>query len=84
VLEKPESWCSQQVAACKTEVVASQRVGSHKNDNVKKIKTTYHINKKRFSLFMGFLRNICLCILYFLLYFFIDVEYSISYFPELL
>jgi hypothetical protein len=23
VLEKPESWCSQQVGACKTEVVAS-------------------------------------------------------------
>ena len=34
VLEKLESWCSQQVAACKTEVVSSQRVGTHKNDNV--------------------------------------------------
>jgi hypothetical protein len=49
---------------CKTEVVASQRVGAHKNDNVQKIKTTYHIKKKRFSPFMGFLRNICLCILH--------------------
>jgi hypothetical protein len=48
VLEKPESWCSQQVAACKIEVVASRGVGAHKNDNVKKIKITYHIKKKRF------------------------------------
>jgi hypothetical protein len=62
VLEKPESWCSQQVVACKTEVVASKGVGAHKNDNVQKIKTTYHIKKKRFSPFMGFLRNICLCV----------------------
>jgi hypothetical protein len=58
VLEKPESWCSQQVATCKTEVVASQRDGAHKNDNVQKIKTTYHMKKKRFSPFMGFLRKI--------------------------
>jgi hypothetical protein len=62
VLEKPESWCSQQVVACKTEVVASKGFGAHKNDNVQKIKTTYHIKKKRFSPFMGFLGNICLCV----------------------
>jgi hypothetical protein len=63
VLEKPESWCFQQVAACKIEVVSSQRVGAHKNDNVYNIKTNYHVNKKRFSPFMGFFRNICLCII---------------------
>jgi hypothetical protein len=48
VLEKPESWCSQQVVSCKTEVVASKGVGAPKNDNVQKIKITYHIKKKRF------------------------------------
>jgi hypothetical protein len=48
VLEKSESWCSQQVVTCKIEVVASRGVGAHKNDNVKKIKITYHIKKKRF------------------------------------
>jgi hypothetical protein len=57
VLEKPESWCSQQVVACKTEVVASRGVGAHKNDNVQKINITYHIKKKRFFPFMGFLRK---------------------------
>ena len=58
MLEKPESWCSQQVVACKTEVVASKGFGAHNNDNVQKIKTTYHMKKKRFSPFMGFLRKI--------------------------
>jgi hypothetical protein len=62
VLEKTKSWCSQQVAACKTEVVASLRVGAHKYDNVQNVKITYHIKKKRFLPFMGFLRNIRLCI----------------------
>ena len=64
MLEKPESWCSQQFVACKKKVVASKGFGAHKNDNVQKIKTTYHINKKRFSPFMGFLRNIYLCIVH--------------------
>jgi hypothetical protein len=64
VLEKPRVLCSKQVASCKTEVVASQIVGAHKNDNVQKINTTYHIKKKRFSPFMDFLKNICLCILH--------------------
>ena len=64
VLVKLGSWCSQQFVACETEVVSSQRVGAHKNNNVHKIKTTYCIKKKRFSPFMGFLRNICLCILH--------------------
>jgi hypothetical protein len=80
VLEKPESWCSQQVFACKKEVVASKGVGSHKNDNVHKIKNTYHIKKKRFSLY-GFPQKISVSI-YFMCV--IDVEYSISYFHALL
>jgi hypothetical protein len=62
VLEKPESWCSQQVVACKTEVVASRGVGAHKNDNVQKIKITYHIKKKRFFPLWVSLGNICLYI----------------------
>ena len=62
MLEKPENWFSRQVVAFKIEVVASKGVGAHKNDNVHKIKTTYHIKKKRFSPFMGFLVNICLCV----------------------
>jgi hypothetical protein len=45
-------------------VVASQRVGADKNDNVKKKKTTYHMKKKKFYPFMGFLKNICLFILH--------------------
>ena len=48
MLEKLEIWCSQQVASCTTEVVASKGVGTPKNDNVQKIKITYHIKKKRF------------------------------------
>jgi hypothetical protein len=65
VLENPESWCSQQVAACKTEVVASLWVGAHMYDNVKNVKITYHIKKKRFLLDMGFLRKyLSLCISY--------------------
>jgi hypothetical protein len=62
VLEKPESWCSQQVAACKTEVVASKGVGAPKNDNVQKINITYHIKKKRFFPLWVSSGNICLCI----------------------
>ena len=62
MLEKPGSWCSKQVAACKTEVVASSGVGAHKNDNVKKIKITYHIKKKRFFPLWVFSVNIRLCI----------------------
>jgi hypothetical protein len=63
VLEKPESRCSQQVAACKIEVVASRGVGAPKNDNVQNMKITYHIKKKRFLPFMGFLREyLSLCI----------------------
>jgi hypothetical protein len=63
VLEKLESWCSQQVVACKTEVVASRGVGAHKIDNVKKIKITYHIKKKKrfFPLWVSS-QNICLYI----------------------
>ena len=80
MLEKPESWCSQQVAACKTEVVASQRVGAHKNDNVQKIKSTSHINKKRFfPLWVSSRISVSVCFMCV-----IDVEYSIAYFPELL
>ena len=48
MLEKPESWCSQQAAACKIEVVASKGVGDPNNDNLKKINITYHIKNKRF------------------------------------
>jgi hypothetical protein len=62
VLEKPESWCSHQVVACKIEVVASRGVGAHNNDNVKKIKITYHIKKKRFFPLWVSSGNICLCI----------------------
>jgi hypothetical protein len=62
VLEKPESWCSQQVASCKMEVVASKGVGAPKNDNVKKINITYHIKNKRFFPLWFSSRNICLCI----------------------
>jgi hypothetical protein len=57
VLEKLESWCSEQVVACKTKVVASKGVGDYKNDNVHKIKTTYQIKKKSCFPFMGFLRK---------------------------
>jgi hypothetical protein len=80
VLEKQESWCSQQVAACKTEVVASKGVGAPKNDNVQKINTTYHINKKKFfSLWVS--SEISVSIFFMCV---IDVEYSIAYFPALL
>jgi hypothetical protein len=79
VLEKPYSWCYQQVDSCKTKVVASKGVGAHKNDNVQKIKTTYHIKKKRFSLY-GFPQEIFVSV-YFMCV--IDVEYSISYFLAL-
>jgi hypothetical protein len=65
VLENPESWCSLQVEAFKTEVVASLCVGAHMYDNVKNVHITYHINKKRFLPFMGFLRKyLSLCISY--------------------
>jgi hypothetical protein len=57
VLEKPKSWLCQQVVACTIKVVSSKGVGAHNNDNVQKIKTTYHIKKKRFFPFMGFLRK---------------------------
>ena len=53
----PSSWYSQQVVACKTEVVASKGFGAPKNDNAHKIKITYHIKKKRFFPFMGFLKK---------------------------
>jgi hypothetical protein len=33
-------------------------------DNVHNVKITYHIKKKRFSPFMGFLKNICLRIIH--------------------
>jgi hypothetical protein len=59
---KTKIWCSQQVAACKTEVVASRGFGDHKYDNVNKIKITYHINKKRFFPLWVSSRNICLYI----------------------
>jgi hypothetical protein len=62
VIEKTDSWFSQQVAACKIEVVASRGVGAHKYDNVKKIKITYHIKKKRFFPLWVSSGNICLCI----------------------
>jgi hypothetical protein len=62
VLEKLESWFSQQVATCKTEVVASMGVGAPKNDNVHKIKITYHIKKKRFFPLWVSSGNICLYI----------------------
>jgi hypothetical protein len=48
--------------SCKTEVVASKGVGAHKNDNVQKIKITYHIKKKRFFPLWVSSGNICLCI----------------------
>jgi hypothetical protein len=62
VLEKTESWCSQQVSYSKTKVVASREVGAHKYDNVKKIKITYHIKKKRFFPLWVSLGNIFLYI----------------------
>jgi hypothetical protein len=80
VIEKPKSWCSQQVVACKTKVVASREVGAHKNDNVQKIKITYHIKKKRFFPY-GFPQEIYISV-YFMCV--IDVEYYIAYFPALL
>jgi hypothetical protein len=81
VLEKPESWCSQQVAACKTEVVSSRGVGAPKNDNVKKKKISLIISRRRgFSLY-GFPQEI-----YVFVYFMcvIDGEYSIVYLTALL
>jgi hypothetical protein len=62
VLEKLESWFSQQFSSCKTEVVASKRGGAHKNDNVQKIKITYHIKKKRLFPLCVSSRNIRLII----------------------
>jgi hypothetical protein len=62
VLEKLESWFSQHVAACKTKVVASRGIGAPKNDNVKNIKITYHIKKKRFFPLWVSSGNICPCI----------------------
>jgi hypothetical protein len=62
VLEKLESWCSQQVVACKIEVVSPRGVGGHKNDNVNKINITYHIKKKRFFPLWVSAGNICLFI----------------------
>ena len=60
-------------------MVASKGVGAHKNDNVQKIKITYHIKKKRFSLYV-FPQEIYV-VVYFMCV--IDVEYSIAYFPLL-
>ena len=80
MLEKPESWCSQHVAACKTEVVASQRVGAHKNDNVQNINITYHIKKNIFSLYV-FPREISVSVYLICVN---DSEWSIAYFPALL
>jgi hypothetical protein len=48
--------------ACKTEVVASKGVGAPKNDNVQKIKITYHIKKRRFFPLWFSSLNICLCV----------------------
>jgi hypothetical protein len=62
VLEKPESWFSHKLLLVKIEVVASGGVGAHKNDNVQKIKITYHIKKKRFFPLWVSSGNICLCI----------------------
>ena len=81
MLEKPESWCSQQVAACKAEIVASQLVGGHMYDNVKNVKITYHIKKKRFLPFYGFPREISVSVYFICVN---DVECSIAYFPALL
>ena len=77
MLKKIEIWCSRQVVACKTEVVASRGVGAYKYDNVNKIKITYHIKKERFSLY-GFPREISISV-YFMCV--IDVKYSIAHFP---
>ena len=71
---------SQQVVACKIEVVASKGVGAHKHDNVHKINITYHIKKKRF--FPLWVSSGMYVSVYFMCV--IDVEYSIGYFPELL
>jgi hypothetical protein len=54
VLEKPESWCSQQVASCKTEVVASKGVGAHKNDNVQNIKDCLSFQEEEVFSLYGF------------------------------
>jgi hypothetical protein len=78
VLEKIENWCSQQVAACKTEVVASLRVGSHMYDNVKNLTITYHIKEKEVFTLYGFPREISVSM--FLIYV-IDVECVNVYFP---
>jgi hypothetical protein len=65
VLEKIESWCSQQVASCKIEVVALLGVGAHMYDNVKNVTITYHIKKMRFLPCMGFLgKYLSLCFSY--------------------
>ena len=80
MLEKLESWCSQQVVACKEEVVASRGVGAHKNDNVQKIKILIISRRRGFSLY-GFPQEISVSV-YFMCV--IDVEYSIAYLLELL
>ena len=80
MLEKPESWFSQQVASCKTKIVALRGIGSHKNDNVQKIKILMISRRRGFSLY-GFPHEIYVSV-YFMCV--IDVEYSIAYFPALL
>jgi hypothetical protein len=50
-------------------------------DNVKNVTITYHIKKKRFLPYMGFLREIFVSV--FLIYV-TDVECAIVYFPALL
>jgi hypothetical protein len=79
VLDKPKSWCSQQVVACKKEVVASRGVGAHKHDNVQKIKILIISRRRGFFLY-GFPQEIFVSV-YFMCV--IDVGYSIAYFPAL-
>jgi hypothetical protein len=50
-------------------------------DNVNNVNNTYHIKKKRFLPYMGFLGKIIVSM--FLIYV-IDVECAIAYFPTLL
>jgi hypothetical protein len=54
VLEKPESWFSQQVASSKTEVVASQRVGAHKIDDVQILKDCLSFQEEEVFSLYGF------------------------------
>ena len=79
MLKKTEIWCSQQVTAFKTEVVASQWVGSHKYDKECKYYLSYK-EEEVFTLY-GFPQEISVSI-----YFICenDVDCSIAYFSALL